>query len=91
MSLFLSPSLSGRKPTKQNDDASKPDSTSALTAAQPLPTTVYSSPRSRSLRTSTLPGSEMTGVPASDTSATFLPLSIISAMASACLLSLNFS
>ncbi len=72
--VFLrSDAVSGRNPTMRKDDVSMPLSTSALTQAHAPEITVYSSPSSMSALTSILPGSDMSGMPASDTSATSLP------------------
>ena len=80
INFFLSDFFSGRKPHIQNAEVSNPDSTSALIAAHGPLITVYSSPRFISSSARILPGSEIMGMPASDTSARFSPFSNLSAI-----------
>ena len=67
------PSFGGRKPSKKNRSVGRPATVSAASAAEAPGTAVTACPASRAARTSLKPGSEISGVPASDTSATASP------------------
>ena len=65
--------FSGKKPIKENLDASMPESMSAGVKAVAPGTAVNSMPAAISSRVKILPGSETSGVPASVMSATDCP------------------
>ena len=64
----------GRKPSKQNRLVGSPDSVSAVMQAQHPGRDVTGTPAFWHSATSTSPGSEIAGVPASVISAIFLPV-----------------
>ena len=63
------PSLAGRKPSKKNRSVGSPAMLSAASAAAAPGTVTTTYPASRAARTSLKPGSDSSGVPASDTRA----------------------
>ena len=63
----------GKKPKKKKVERSKPEMDSAVTAAQQPGTPTTRMPASMAARISSLPGSEMQGVPASVMTAMLLP------------------
>ena len=73
---FMRPFFWGKKPSKQNLSHGKPLCTTAGMRAVAPGSVTTSIPSSTQRRTSKKPGSEMPGVPASDTNATSLPAAI---------------
>ena len=69
------PFFSGRNPSNTNRSQGNPEATSAGTKAVAPGRQTTSIPASRQARESMKPGSEIPGVPASETSASLLPLS----------------
>jgi hypothetical protein len=70
IAVARAPALGGRKPRNRNRSVGSPASVSAATAAHGPGTVTTACPAARASRTSLKPGSEISGVPASDTSAT---------------------
>ncbi len=70
---FFSFLSDGKKPSKQNRLVERPDNVKAVMHAAAPGSEVTTMPASWHIRTSTSPGSEMAGVPASVISATFFP------------------
>ena len=71
-----SPALRGRKPSKKKWSQGIPDATSAVTQATGPGTTSTDTPASRAASTSTCPGSDTPGMPASDAKASVSPASM---------------